>query len=108
MLSCSIWLSAPSFWMDGGLESSCVGRTTYAAATTIHRQTRKTICCNSTSNAPDDGLMRPKHVEPRIRQYNYLVASGWHFTLFHEEDASSNNPKVAVRWNKLFLSFLRT
>jgi len=26
MLSCSIWFSAPSFWMDGGLESSCVGR----------------------------------------------------------------------------------
>jgi len=26
MLSCSIWLSAPSFWMDGGLESRCVGR----------------------------------------------------------------------------------
>ena len=26
MLSCSIWLSAPSFWMGGGLESRCVGR----------------------------------------------------------------------------------
>jgi len=26
MLSCSIWFSAPSFWMDGGLESRCVGR----------------------------------------------------------------------------------
>ena len=25
MLSCSIWFSAPSFWM-GGLESRCVGR----------------------------------------------------------------------------------
>ena len=24
---------------------------------------QKTICCNSTSNAPDDGLMRSKHVE---------------------------------------------
>jgi len=58
MLSCSIWFSAPSFWMGGGLESRCVGRangadgampgtirtvhTTYAAAlkTTIHPQTR--------------------------------------------------------------------
>ena len=28
----------------------------------------KTICCNSTSNAPDDGRMYPKHVELRIRQ----------------------------------------
>jgi len=26
MLSCSIWFSAPSFWMGGGLESCCVGR----------------------------------------------------------------------------------
>jgi hypothetical protein len=26
MLSFSIWFSAPSFWMGGGLESRCVGR----------------------------------------------------------------------------------
>ena len=26
MLSCSIWFSAPSFWLGGGLESCCVGR----------------------------------------------------------------------------------
>jgi len=26
MLSCSVWFSAPSFWIGGGLESSCVGR----------------------------------------------------------------------------------
>jgi len=26
MLSCSIWFSAPSFWMGGGLKSRCVGR----------------------------------------------------------------------------------
>jgi len=26
MLSCSVWFSASSFWMGGGLESSCVGR----------------------------------------------------------------------------------
>ena len=26
MLSCSMWYSAPSFWMGGGLESRCVGR----------------------------------------------------------------------------------
>jgi hypothetical protein len=25
-LSCSIWFSAPSFWIGGGLESCCVGR----------------------------------------------------------------------------------
>jgi len=60
MLSCSIWFSAPSFWMGGGLESRWVGRVygadgavrlhviirtvhaTYAAAlkTTTHPKTR--------------------------------------------------------------------
>ena len=65
--------------MGGGLESRCVGRvygtirtvhTTYAAAlkTTIHPKTRKAVCCNLTSNAPDDGHMYPKHVELRIHQ----------------------------------------
>jgi len=29
---------------------------------------QKTVCCNSTSNAPDDGCMYPKHVELRIYQ----------------------------------------
>ena len=45
--------------------------TTYAAApkTTTHPQTWKTICCNSTSNAPDDRRMRPKHVELRIHSF---------------------------------------
>jgi len=44
--------------------------TTYAAAlkTTTHPKTRcrKPYACNSTSNAPDDGRMYPKHVELRI------------------------------------------
>jgi len=26
MLSCSIWFSAPNFWIGGGLESRCLGR----------------------------------------------------------------------------------
>jgi len=41
MLSCSIWFSALSLWMGGGLESRTVN-TTYAAAlkTTIHPQIR--------------------------------------------------------------------
>ena len=97
MLSCSIWFSAPGFgcvvvlraaawlvcmvrmvhirplsgaldvelqhmvfctefWTCGGLESRCVGRV------------QKTIRCNSTSNAPDNGRMDPKHVELRIHQ----------------------------------------
>jgi len=88
MLSCSIWFSAPSLWMDGGLESRCVGRV-YGAdgAVALHHLHRtldlrsgsqghhpstnsvqKTICCNSTSNAPDDERMYLKHVKLRIHQ----------------------------------------
>ena len=29
---------------------------------------QKTICCNLTSSVPDDGRVRPKHVELRIHQ----------------------------------------
>jgi len=35
MLSCSIWFSAPGFWMGGGLESRCVGRV-YGAVGAVH------------------------------------------------------------------------
>jgi len=35
MLCCSIWFSAPSFWMGGGLESRCVGRV-YGADCAVH------------------------------------------------------------------------
>ena len=76
MLSCSIWFSAPSFWMGGGLESRCVGRVYGADGARHHphcthdlhscsqdhhpskNSVRKTICCNSTSNGPNDGRMR--------------------------------------------------
>jgi len=58
MLSCSVRLSAPSFWMGGGLESRCVGRL-YGADGAVHG-------CSSISNAPDDRHMCPKHVELRI------------------------------------------
>jgi len=63
--------------MGGGLESCCVGRV-YGADSAVHHPHRthhpsknsvqKTIYCNSTSNAPDDGRMCPKHVELRIHQ----------------------------------------
>jgi hypothetical protein len=86
MLSCSLWFSAPSSWMGGGLESRCVGRVYCADCAQHHPHSThglrsgsedhhpsknsvpKTVCCNSTSNAPDDGLMYPKHVELRIHQ----------------------------------------
>jgi len=80
MLSCSVWLFAPSFWMGGGFDSRCVGRVYGADGVQHHthrthdlrsgsqdhhptkNSVRKTVCCNSTSNAPDDGRMYPKHV----------------------------------------------
>jgi len=59
MLSCSIWFSAPSFWMGGGLERSSGSEAHHPSKNSV----QKTICCNSTSNALDDGLMYSKHVE---------------------------------------------
>jgi len=61
--------------MGGGLESRCVGRV-YGADGAVQPQdhhpsknsVQKTICCNSVSNASDDGRMYPKHVELRIHQ----------------------------------------
>ena len=38
MLSCSIWFSAPSFWMGGGVESRCVGRVYGAVGARHHPQ----------------------------------------------------------------------
>ena len=87
MLSYSIWFSAPSFWMGGGLERRCVGRV-YGADGAVRRThdlrsssqghhpstnwVQKTICCNLTSSALDDGCKRPKHVE--LTSINYIVA----------------------------------
>jgi len=96
MLSCSIWFSAPSFWIGGAVHHPHRTHDLRSGSQDHHpskNSVQKTICCNSTSNAPDDRRMYPKHVELRIHQWNYLVASSWHFTLFHEEDARSNNPQ---------------
>jgi len=88
MLSCSIWFCAQSLWMGGVLESRWVGRVdgVDGAAVRHHphcthdlhsgcqdhhtskNSVQKTTCCNSTSNAPDDGRMYPKHVDLRIHQ----------------------------------------
>ena len=42
MLSCSIWFSAPSFWMGVGLESRCVGRVYGADGAAVAQWLR---CC---------------------------------------------------------------
>jgi len=73
--------------MGGGLESRCVGYVYGADGAVRHHlhctnhlhsgsedhdpsknSVQKTICCNSTSNAPDDGHIYPKQVELRIHQ----------------------------------------
>jgi len=65
--------------MGGGLENHCVGRVYGADGAVYHPQRfsrpppiqklgAEAISCNSTSNASDDGCMRPKHVELRIHQ----------------------------------------
>ena len=51
--------------MDGGPESRGVRRVYGLEGAVRLAQTGKTICCNLTSSAPDDGRMRPKHVEPK-------------------------------------------
>jgi len=73
MLSCSIWFSAPSFWMGGGLESGCIGRV-YGADGAVQPQDHHPSK-NSVQNAATQhlmllmmGLMYPKHVELRIHQ----------------------------------------
>jgi len=66
MLSCSIWFSAQSFWMGGGLESSCVGRVygadgaVHGAIRTIHTTYLASLatlegCSCTVLCTPDDG-----------------------------------------------------
>jgi len=51
--------------MGGGLESRFSGSQDHHPS---KNSVQKTICCNSTSNAPDDWRMYPKYVEPRKHQ----------------------------------------
>jgi len=47
MLSCSIWFSAPRFWMGGGLDSRCVGLVfgadgaVHGTVQTVHRAAKQ-------------------------------------------------------------------
>jgi len=78
MLSCSILFSAPSFWMGGADGTVRVARHHPHRTHDLLRgsqdhhpfkiSVQKTICCNSTSNSPDDGRMYLKHVELTIHQ----------------------------------------
>jgi len=84
--------------MGGGPESLCVGRVSCLEGavrrrTTTHLQTGKTICCNLTSIAPDDGAYAPETCRSKETSVNYIVESSWHFTLF-DEDARSDYTQI--------------
>ena len=59
MLSCSIWFSAPRFWMGGGLESSCVGRV-YGADGAVHHPHRT---CTHDLRAKNISINLPSYIK---------------------------------------------
>ena len=61
MLSCSLWFSAPSFCMGGGLESRCVGRV-YGADVAMHGTV---LTVHTTYSA---ALKTTTHPKPRCRK----------------------------------------
>ena len=58
MLSCSVWFSAPSFWMGGGLESCCVGRV-YGADGAVHGTIRTHTAALKTTTHPNTRCRKP-------------------------------------------------
>jgi hypothetical protein len=52
MLNCSVWFSAPSLWMDDGLESRCILHV-YGADSAMHR---------TALSAPTQQLSRPSSI----------------------------------------------
>jgi len=110
MWSCSIWFSTPSLWMGGGLESRCVGRVYGAdcAMTLARHHPNRTHDPRSGSqdhhqskNSVQETISYswwwayvPETCRAKDTSINYLVASRWHFTLFRDEDARSNNTQI--------------
>jgi len=63
-------------FLDGWWYWELLHGTIQTVHTTYHPSTnsvQKTTCCNLTSSAPDDGRMRPKHVELRIHVTQYIT-----------------------------------
>jgi len=67
-LSCSIWFSAPSFWMGGGLESRCVGRVC-SADVAVQLMSHSNICTAHTTYAA--ALKTTTH--PKLGAENYML-----------------------------------
>ena len=71
MLSCSIWFSAPSFWMGGVLQSRCVCRV-YGADGAVQHHPHRTTFTRGRQPCPFKGFktaIRKKRAasEPRLR-----------------------------------------
>ena len=66
MLSCSIWFSAPSFWMGGGLESSCVGRV-YGADVAVYD-----MAPSAPYTRPTQRLSRPPYIH-KLDTENHML-----------------------------------
>ena len=58
MLSCRVWFSASSLWMDGGLESHCVGRV-YGADDTVHTVHKLYAAALKTTTHPKTRCRKP-------------------------------------------------
>jgi len=64
MLSCSIWFSAPSLWMGGGLESRCVGGV-YGADGAVP-------CPSAPYTRPTQRLSKPPRIQ-KLRAENHML-----------------------------------
>jgi len=66
MMSCSIWFSAPSFWMGGGFESRCVGRV-YGADGAVSRRAP-----SAQYTRPTQRLSRPPPIQ-KLGAENHML-----------------------------------
>jgi len=69
MLSCSIWFSAPSFWMRGGLENRCVGRVYGADGATSASYTLKP----ATRIPPQLAIPKLQHTSKQEHTTNVVI-----------------------------------
>ena len=72
MLSYSIWFSAPSFWMGGGLASRCVGRV-YGADGAVHHPHRTH---DLRSGSQDHLKTKLRGFSPRANHTDRAAAAG--------------------------------
>ena len=82
MLSCSIWFSAPSFWMGGGLESRCMGRV-YGARFTFIQDSRPfwkcvipVVCVRTGKRMQTNTTVSIKMFNDYIRQLHVSAPTG--------------------------------